>query len=152
MISNYMTSDDVTFEITGNDKFEIISKMVEFLQKRGKIDDYKEVLSAVISREKIRPTGLQYGIAIPHGKINKLEKVAMAVARLDNPVDFQSIDGKLCRHIAIIIAKREDGAPAHIAALKVVARPYLKEESINRLDAAKTPEEYFKLLVECGNE
>ena len=31
MISNYMTSDDVTFEITGNDKFEIITEKAKKL-------------------------------------------------------------------------------------------------------------------------
>ena len=42
-----------------------------------------------MQREKLGSTGVGSGIAIPHGKLPKLEKLVGLFARLDRPIDFR---------------------------------------------------------------
>ena len=52
------------------------------------------IFETLMQREKLGSTGVGNGIAIPHGKLPKLEKLVGLFARLDRPIDFESLDGQ----------------------------------------------------------
>ena len=52
------------------------------------------IFETLMQREKLGSTGVGNGIAIPHGKLAKLEKLVGLFARLDRPIDFESLDGQ----------------------------------------------------------
>src|SRR5260370_1657475 len=52
-----------------------------------------ETLQVLMQRERLGSTGIGSGIAIPHGKLAKLERLFGVFARLERPVDFQALDG-----------------------------------------------------------
>jgi hypothetical protein len=54
----------------------------------------REVLDVLIQRERLGSTGIGGGIAIPHGKLAKLDRLFGAFARLERPVDFEALDGQ----------------------------------------------------------
>jgi mannitol/fructose-specific phosphotransferase system IIA component (Ntr-type) len=144
MIQNYINAGDITFDVHGRNSEEVIKGLLAHMYRQGRVKDLEDAVNVVIKRERVRPTGLQLGIAIPHGKTEKIKGAVMGIARLSEPVDFGALDGKPCNHVAIILVQREDGAPTHIATLQVISRPFLKESCVGRLDRAATPEEYFK--------
>ncbi|TCS81312.1 PTS sugar transporter subunit IIA [Pectinatus cerevisiiphilus] len=79
----------ILLNLDGKDKLEVISKMANNLQKLGYVkESYKD---AIIAREKVFATGLPtspYGVAIPHTDIEHVNKPAICVACLSQPVDF----------------------------------------------------------------
>ncbi len=146
MIEDYLSAEDITFDISGKDKFEIIEKLLSFLHERGRISDLHCAIQAVEHRERVRATGLEKGVAIPHAKLDEDIRIVAGIARLKEPVDFQAVDGTPCRHIVMILAKRVPGGAVHISALSTFARVFVTAERMARLDAARTPEEYFTIL------
>jgi mannitol/fructose-specific phosphotransferase system IIA component (Ntr-type) len=151
MIEDYLSAEDVTFDISGNDKFEIIEKLLAFLHERGRISDLPGAIRAVETRERVRATGLEKGVAIPHAKLDEDIRIVAGIARLKEPVDFQAVDGAPCRHIVMILAKKVPGGVVHISALRTFARVYVVAERMAQLDIARTPEEYFALLQEADH-
>src|SRR3954469_23743989 len=54
----------------------------------------RTIFDILLQREKLGSSGVGNGIAIPHGKMPKLTKLFGLFARLDRPVDFESLDGQ----------------------------------------------------------
>ena len=64
-------------------KDEAIKNLVEQLWKEGKITSKDQFLNDVMEREKLSPTGIEAGLAIPHGKSDAVKEASFAVALLD---------------------------------------------------------------------
>ena len=62
------------------------------------------IFETLMQREKLGSTGVGSGIAIPHGKLPKLEKLVGLFARLDRPIDLSRstasrwISSSCCSH------------------------------------------------------
>src|SRR5258705_10098975 len=54
----------------------------------------RSVFEALLQREKLGTTAVGYGVAIPHGKLPKLEKLFGLFARLERPLDFGAMAGQ----------------------------------------------------------
>ena len=54
----------------------------------------RAVFEVLLQREKLGTTAVGYGVAIPHGKLPKLEKLFGLFARLERPIDFEAMDGQ----------------------------------------------------------
>ncbi len=54
----------------------------------------RTIFEILMQREKLGSTGVGNGIAIPHGKLPKLNKLFGLFARLDRPIDFEALDGQ----------------------------------------------------------
>ena len=70
----------------------------------------KTVFETLMQREKLGSTGVGNGVAIPHGKLPKLNKLFGLLARLDRPVDFESLDGQPVNLIFLLLAPEGAGA------------------------------------------
>src|SRR3954471_14317860 len=96
------------------------------------------VFETLMQREKLGSTGVGNGIAIPHGKLAKLEKLVGLFARLDRPIDFEALDGQPVDLIFLLLAPESAGAD-HLKALARVARlprdPEVARKLLNSHDA-----------------
>lgn len=54
--------------------------------------DYSQTVEALMERESLGPTGVGGGIALPHARLEQLDKVVGAFVLLENPVEFDAID------------------------------------------------------------
>ena len=102
--------------------------------------DAAEILEAITSREELGSTGLGNGIAIPHGKLAGLDGVTALVARLDEPIDFDSVDDQPVDLVVMLLAPTGAGAD-HLKALSRVARLLRTETVVDELRRAEGPEQ-----------
>lgn len=98
--------------------------------------DRNEILEAILGREELGSTGLGNGIAIPHGKIAGLKGVTALLARLDTPIEFDSVDDQPVDIIVMLLAPTGAGAD-HLKALSRVARLLRTESVVEDLRAAE---------------
>ena len=92
-----ISADTITLSLKGATKEAIIEEMIDLLMAAGKIRDLKdrkEVLKAVLDRERKMSTGMQNGIAIPHGKTDRVESLIAAIGVKKEGMDFGSLDGQ----------------------------------------------------------
>jgi len=86
------------------------------------------VHAALLERESLGPTGVGYGVAIPHARIEGLDKVHGLFFHLETPVDFESVDRKPVDLIFVLLAPVDAGAE-HLKALARVSR-ILRSEAV----------------------
>jgi len=80
--------------LKADSKEDIISSLVDILNNNNSLLDAEEVKQAVLERENAMSTGMQYGVALPHGKTDAVKKITMAVGLKPEGIDFKSLDGK----------------------------------------------------------
>lgn len=95
----------------------------------------RAVFEVLLQREKLGTTAVGYGVAIPHGKLPKLEKIFGLFARLDRPIDFESMDGQPVDLVFLLLAPEGAGAD-HLKALARIAR-LLRDQDIAKKPAPR---------------
>ncbi len=81
----------------------------------------RQVFDILVERERLGSTGMGQGVAIPHGKLPGLDRVIEVFARIEKPVDFESIDGQPVDLVYLLLAPAAAGAD-HLKALARVSR------------------------------
>ena len=106
----------------------------------------REILEILQQREKLGSTGIGNGIAIPHGKLPKLERLFGMFARLDRPIDFEALDGQPVDLIFLLLAPEGAGAD-HLKALARVARLLRDPEVARKLRNSHDADALYAVLA-----
>ncbi len=104
------------------------------------------IFDVLLQREKLGTTGIGRGIAIPHGKMQELERLHGLFARLPKPIDFDAIDEQPVDLIFLLLAPESAGAD-HLKALARISRLLRDEAVCEKLRGADDPEALFALLT-----
>ena len=81
----------------------------------------REIFDTLLQRERLGSTGLGRGIAIPHVKFKSLKKIVCLFARLETPIDFESLDNEPVDLIFLLLAP-EHASGDHLKALARISR------------------------------
>ncbi|MGL6066195.1 MAG: PTS fructose transporter subunit IIABC [Cetobacterium sp.] len=135
----------IKLELLGQTKDEILEELVNVLDKGGALENRDEFLKAVKEREATSSTGLEEGIAIPHGKSKAVKKPAVAFGR-SKGIDFNSLDGEPSK-LFFMIAAPENATHSHIEMLSKLTSKLLDEELRKKLENASTEDEVIDILT-----
>ncbi len=105
-----------------------------------------QILSTLLGREELGSTGLGNGIAIPHGKLKGLKGVTAVFARLDQPIDFDSVDDEPVDLVVMLLAPVGAGAD-HLKALSRFARLLRTENVTDPLRRETDPAQLHAILT-----
>ncbi|MFG1402609.1 PTS IIA-like nitrogen regulatory protein PtsN [Xanthobacter sediminis] len=108
--------------------------------------DQREIFETLLQRERLGSTGVGNGIAIPHGKLANLDKLVGLFARLEKPIDFESLDGEPVDLVFLLLAPEAAGAD-HLKALARVARMLRDPDVVEKLRATRDATLMYNLLT-----
>lgn len=109
--------------------------------------DQQRLLDALMERERLGTTGIGHGIAIPHARLADLNRLVGLFARLEAPVDFESLDDEPSDLIFLLLAP--DSADAD--SLKALARisRVLRDPTLRqRLRQERDREAVYRMLTQ----
>ncbi len=107
----------------------------------------REILEILLQREKLGSTGVGNGVAIPHGKLSKLNNLFGLFARLERPIDFEALDNEPVDLIFLLLAPEHAGAD-HLKALARISRLLREPSTIERLRASRDRAALYSVLTE----
>ncbi|MEI6970876.1 MAG: PTS sugar transporter subunit IIA [bacterium] len=110
-LADYLTPSTIRVSIAARTKQEAISELIELLAAQSLVRNVDEAKKAIWSREEIMSTGMQHGIAIPHGKTHGVDKLVCALGLKRDGVDFASLDGELSKIIILVLSPDNVVAP-----------------------------------------
>ena len=145
-LKKLLSEDTIIFNLKGTTKEEIIQEMVDLLVARGRIRVRESALKAVLEREQKMSTGMQHGIAIPHGKTDSVEKLVTAMALKKEGVDFGSMDGKPSTIFIMTISSVSRTGP-HIQFLSEISQVLNDPEKRERILQAQNASEVLDVLT-----
>lgn len=142
---DYLEPALIDLHLSGRTKEEVLSNLVGLLAGQGKIQQRDALLESLLEREGLGSTGIGHGVAIPHGRCKDLAHPAIAFARSDHEVDFDSIDGEPTRIFFLLVAP-ENGSTEHLHLLARIARLMRDAATREQLLAMESGEQVLELF------
>jgi PTS system nitrogen regulatory IIA component len=99
-------------------------------------------------RESLGPTGVGHGIALPHARIDGLERIAGLFVRLERAMDFDSVDRQPVDLIFTLFAPKDSGVE-HLKALALISRTMRDQATCAKLRANSNPATLYAILTEA---
>jgi PTS system nitrogen regulatory IIA component len=145
-ITDFLTPQRVILDARSRDKSQLIGEVVRHFGRLVPALKPETVEAALLAREQLGSTGLGAGFALPHARIEGLDRYLGLFVRLAKPIDFDSIDGKPVRLVFVLLIPAES-AVSHVAALAAISRRFRDGGFVAELSAAKTPDAAYGLLA-----
>jgi len=144
-LKKLLGKENVFLDLESSSKEDIIKEMIDQLVVSGKIKDRDAALEAVLTREEKMSTGMENGIAIPHGKTDSVDHLITAVALKKEGVDFDSMDGQASKIFIMTVSPLSRSGP-HIQFLAEISKLLKEPEARQMLLAARTVEEVIRVF------
>jgi fructose PTS system EIIA component len=146
-IHKLLSKDAIAVGFEAGGKEDVISRIVDLVATHHAISDIEKVRDAVLDRERSMSTGVGNGIALPHAKSGAISETVAALAILDSPISFDSIDEQPVQIIFLLVGAPESQSE-HIRILSRISRILTSDSLTSELLAAASSGEALELLMQ----
>ncbi len=145
LLAEFLDFDAIRPSLPGGNKRSLLQQLANLAGQRLGIAP-AEVLSSLVEREQLGSTGFGQGVAIPHGKIEGLERIYGLFVRLAEPVDYKAIDGRPVDLVFLLLSPPDAGAD-HLKALAVISRITRHAATLERMRGARSRDALAAVLM-----
>ena len=144
-LNDLLTPDAVIASLRVNGKKQALQELSDRAAEVSGLPA-REIFDSILQRERLGPTGVGDGIAIPHGKLAKCRRIFGVFARLERPIDFEALDGLPVDLIFLLIAPESAGAD-HLKALATIARKLRNANFAAQLRATRDASAIYSMMT-----
>lgn len=143
--NDLLVADAVSSDVAVANKKQLFQKLGQIAHDVYGLDS-SEVIERLTERERLGSTGFGGGIAIPHAKLDGLDKVRGAVLLLAQPIAFDAIDEAPVDIVFMLLSPTDSGAE-HLKTLARVSRLLRNEAQLARIRGVRSEAALFALLA-----
>ena len=144
-ITEFLDKRGIKLGLEATDKEEALKELVEVLASVKDVGDKQSILRALVERENLGSTGIGQGIAIPHGKTDRVKELVAVLGISGKGVNFEALDGEPVYIFFLLVAPKETAGP-HLKALAQISRLLRDSYFCELLRRCKTAEEVYELI------
>ncbi|MFA4875358.1 MAG: PTS sugar transporter subunit IIA [bacterium] len=134
-------------DLSSKTKPEVIQELARHISGCVRSLDEQRIAEILMERERLGSTGIQDGIAIPHGKVPGLKDILIACGRSQDGIDFEAHDQKPT-HLFFVLLAPEFAAGQHLKALARLSRLLKDSEFRERLMSSRDANEIYRAIVD----
>jgi nitrogen PTS system EIIA component len=144
-LADILNASAIRFTATVKSKKRLFQDLADLAHATYGIDPSLAV-DALQERESLGPTGVGHGVALPHARLDGIDRVCGAFIRLERPFDYGSVDRAPVDLVFALFAPRDAGVE-HLKALALVSRTLRDGGTCTKLRANEDPEKLFAILT-----
>lgn len=147
-IRNVLDEKVIDLNMTAENKKEAIWHLAEKLKNAGYIANVESYVEDIYLRESQGQTGIGNYVAIPHGKSDSVTQVGIAIGKLKQEIEWETLDGNGVKLIFLFaVGNDNENAKTHLRLLAEVARTLGNDEAVEKLLGAKTIEDLKEVFA-----
>lgn len=145
-VPKYFSLNGIIESLSAKTKEEVIEVLCKKAGEMVGTSHEKDIHQEVMKRENLVSTGIEKRIAIPHARLSFIQEPIIIHARVENGVDWNSIDGEPAKFIFLVLTPLDqDDVQLQIYSFLL---NNLKNEPVrNQLANAKSKNEILKILT-----
>jgi mannitol/fructose-specific phosphotransferase system IIA component (Ntr-type) len=149
-LKDFIVTEAVQPELAATDRDAAIRELVSAMAVAGGIpaDAVDEIVMALVKREQTGSTGFGKGVAVPHVKHPKVQKMVATVGRSAGGLDFAALDHQPVYSIFLLLSP-ENQPQQHLQAMNIIFTNLQKDMFRRFLRQSGTREAILELLDEA---
>lgn len=142
-----LDADVIRIPLDSSDKWDAIRELVDHCVAAGTLHPDKKdaALEAVVHREETMSTGLERGIAIPHGASTEVDEIVAALGVCREGIIFDSVDGEKTSLILLMIIPKNK-FQKHIRTLAGISRLLNHDDLRQRIIESENADEVMEII------
>ncbi|MDG2306567.1 MAG: PTS sugar transporter subunit IIA [Candidatus Binatia bacterium] len=145
-ITDILARERVLSDLKGSTKDEVLEELATMLDGDVPGVGVAAIVDVLRERERLNSTAIGDGIAIPHGRVSRIDMVVAGFARSSVGVEFDSVDRKPT-HLFFVLLAPDDAAALHLKALARISRLLKDRDFRERLIALDTQDALFDAIL-----
>lgn len=150
-LSELLTPKCIITDLKAHDKKGALEELSQIITEQEPTLNKGLLLQILLERERLGSTGIGEGIALPHGKVKKLNRLMVSFGRSIEGLGFDSVDDQPAYLLFLLVAP-ENSAGAHLQALAKISRLLKDSNFRQRLMQAKSREEIYQIIIDKDEE
>ena len=131
-IDNILVPELTLCRVPASSKKRVLEFIAEKIHQQDETLSDTEIFNNLIARERLGSTGIGQGIAIPHCRLEGLDRVIGVLMTLDESVEFDAIDNQPVDLVFALIVPKE-ATSEHLELLSQLAEKFNERSFCNRL-------------------
>lgn len=144
-ITDFLDKKGIKVGLESTEKEDALKELVDVLEAVKEIGDKKSIVRALVDRERLGSTGIGQGIAIPHGKTDRVNELVAILGISQKGVNFEALDGEAVYIFFLLVAPKDTAGP-HLKALAQISRLLRDNYFCELLKRCKTSDEVYELI------
>ena len=148
-IVEFIKPDSIYVDVDVDSKKNLFKQISNIFSKEDS-DKGSVIIEKLNERERLGSTGIGNGVAIPHSKINSIEKTKVIFLKLKSAIDFSASD-KVDVDLVFVILAPKNCQSEHLLVLSSISSFLRKKSTIQRLRDLNKPidiHNFFKKFSE----
>ena len=146
-LENFLLPTAVLTHIRAASKKQVLTEIAKSVGEAVGLEG-RPICQALAERERLGSTGIGEGVALPHAKVSGLDKLTVAFARLEQPVDFDAADDEPVDLVATLLMPEDEGQQSeYLKVLSKISRRLKNPEFRQKIRGAQTQSAIFALLT-----
>ncbi len=147
-LGDLIKTDSVVASLPAKSKKQVLQALADHAARLTGLPE-RDIFDTLLQRERLGSTGVGRGVAIPHGKLTGLPQILGLFARLEKPVDFESVDREPVDLVFLLLAPESAGAD-HLKALARISRLLREPAAIEKLRLSKDETALYAVLTQAA--
>jgi PTS system fructose-specific IIC component/PTS system nitrogen regulatory IIA component len=145
LLHDLFTPEFILVDLQAEDKEEVFEELVDRFCQTIKSDAREEILDALRQREMKMSTGIQKGVAIPHGKTNAVDRVYGVLGVSRKGIDYEALDGNPVYLLFMVLGPTGD-SEKHLKVLQRMAELLANPQFFSDIAAQKDVQGVYGIL------
>ena len=144
-LSEFLDFESIKTGLPAGNKRSLLQQLANAAAQRLGLGA-SEIAASLVERESLGSTGFGQGVAIPHGKVEGLDRIYGLFVRLAEPIDYKAIDGAPVDLVFLLLSPPDAGAE-HLKALAAISRFTRNGQSLDQMRGARSRDALAAVLM-----
>ena len=149
-IKELLVPNAVKIDLKVTSKKQALQELAKMAKALTGLEE-REILNVLIERERLGTTGVGEGVAIPHAKLEGVDRLCAVFARLESPIDFDSVDHEFVDLIFMLLAPLSP-EHTHLKALAKISRLLRDKSMCAKLRGGTSTDAIYALLTQTNED
>lgn len=145
-IQDILPKNAIIGNLEAPNKIELLTQMAKYLTSLYDLKDPALIVQKILDREAEMSTGIGFGIAIPHARIEGIDRVFMIAARTVKGIEFDAIDEQPV-HLIFMMLSPSNASTQYTQILSSLSRIMSYEEIRKDLVETDDPEKFLSVIT-----
>ncbi len=142
-IDNILAPALTLCQVPASSKKRVLEFIAERIHYQDETLNDNDIFNNLVSRERLGSTGIGQGIAIPHCRLEGLDRVIGVLMTLAEPVDFDAIDNQPVDLVFALVVPKE-ATSEHLELLSQLAERFNDSAFCERLRTYQDADSLYK--------